>query len=128
MEMLVPLGAFAMVAAIVCLPILGLFKHLERRRMHDVVRTAIEKGQALPPEVVETLTRDVRPASSAIRDIRTGVIMIAVGIGFAIFGFCVGFDERDVVSPALGVAAIPTVIGIAYVVLSFFNPNKDPRA
>lgn len=128
MEMLVPLGAFAMVAAIVCLPILGLFKHLERRRMHDVVRTAIEKGQSLPPEVVETLSRDVRPASSSVRDIRTGVIMIAAGVGFAIFGFCVGFDERDVVSPALGVAAIPTVIGIAYIILSFFNPNKDPRA
>lgn len=127
MEMLVPLGAFAMVAAIVCLPILGLFKHLERRRMHDVVRTAIEKGQSLPPEVIETLTRDVRPASSSVRDIRTGVIMIAVGVGFAIFGYFVGLDERDVVSPALGVAAIPTVIGIAYIILSFFNPNKDPR-
>jgi hypothetical protein len=32
---------------------------------------------------------------------------------------------RDVVSPALGVAAIPTVIGMAYIVLSFFNPNKE---
>jgi len=127
MEMLVPLGAFAMVAAIVCLPLLGLFKHLERRRMHDVVRTAIEKGQALPPEVVEALTRDVRPASSSTRDIRTGVIMIAVGIGLAIFGACVSVEEHDVIAPALGLASIPAVIGAAYVVLSFFNPNKEPR-
>ncbi|HWU79475.1 MAG TPA: DUF6249 domain-containing protein [Caulobacter sp.] len=126
--MLVPLGAFAMVAAIVCLPILGLFKHLERRRMHDVVRTAIEKGQTLPPEVVETLTRDVRPVSTSTRDIRTGVIMIAVGIGLAIFGACVGYEEHDVISPALGIASIPTVIGLAYIVLSFFNPNKEKRA
>lgn len=127
MGMFVPLGAFAMVAAIVCLPILALFKHLERRRMQDVVRTAIEKGQELPSEVVEALTRDARPVSSSIRDIRTGVIMIAVGVGLAIFGLCVSYEEHDVISPALGVASIPTVIGIAYVVLSFFNPNKEKR-
>ena len=26
-----------------------------------------------------------------------------------------------------GIASIPAVIGVAYIVLSFFNPNKEPR-
>ena len=40
------------------------------------------------------------------------------------FGFVVGFDEADAFHPLLGIGAIPAIIGLAYIVLSFFNPNK----
>lgn len=124
-EIFVPLGAFAMVAAIVVLPFY--FKSRERREMQATIRAAIDKGQPLPPEVIETLTKSVKLPPSRLRDLRTGVIWLAVGIGVALatyFGdFIHGGDDFD----GFGIASIPAVIGVAYIVLSFFNPNKEPR-
>jgi hypothetical protein len=30
--------------------------------------------------------------------------------------------------PGLGIASIPLMVGLAYIVLSFFNPNKPKQA
>jgi hypothetical protein len=56
--------------------------------MQATVRAAIEKGQPLPPELVEALSKDVRPktVSSAHRDMRIGVILLAVAGGVALTG------------------------------------------
>lgn len=121
---LVPLAPFIMVVCIVVIPMW--LKSRDRREMQATVRAAIEKGQALPPELIEAMTKEVKPAkvSSALRDMRTGVILIAVGAGIAVLGFMIGQIEGDALHPLLGVSAIPALIGVAYVVLSFFNPNK----
>ena len=55
---------------------------------------------------------------------RAGIIWLAVGLGIGAFGFVIGFDEADAFHPLLGIGAIPAIIGLAYIVLSFFNPNK----
>ncbi|MFY8141589.1 MAG: hypothetical protein ACOVMO_12805, partial [Caulobacter sp.] len=60
----------------------------------------------------------------ALSDIRTGVIWIAVGLGVCLFGFIIGFEDADAFHPMLALGGIPIIIGVAYVVLSFFNPNK----
>lgn len=121
---LIPLAPFIMVVCIVCIPLW--LKSRERREMQATVRAAIEKGQALPPELIEAMSKEVKPPkeSSSLRDMRVGVILIAVGAGIAVLGWMIGLHEGEVVHPVLGVAAIPALIGVAYVVLSFFNPNK----
>ena len=48
----------------------------------------------------------------------------ATGVGIGILGFFAGYEEAGAFHPTLGVAAIPFVIGLAYILLSFFNPNK----
>jgi hypothetical protein len=126
-DILVPLGFFAMVAAIVLVPVW--LRSRNKQEMQATVRTAIEKGQALPPELVDAMTKDIKPPkeSTAVRDIRAGVILIAVGAGLAVMGLILGQRHDEAFHPLLGAAAIPALIGIAYVVLSFFNPNKGYR-
>lgn len=124
---LVPLAPFVMVVCIVVIPMW--LKSRDRREMQATVRAAIERGQPLPPELIEAMSKDVKAPkeSSAVRDMRVGVILIAVGAGLGVLGIMLGQVEGDALHPVLGAAAIPTLIGVAYIILSFFNPNKGLR-
>lgn len=122
MEFLVPLGFFAMVAAIVIVP--RYLKSQERQKLQETLRASIEKGADLPPEVVQALTSDAKPPSTPYRDLRTGVVWLAVAVGFAAFGFAVSFEEPDALYPMLGIAAFPGFIGLALIILSVIGRNK----
>lgn len=124
------LAVFGTITAIILGP--SYLKSRERMATQETVRRAIDKGQDLPPEVLDALTNDVtKNLPSRTRDIRRGIIWLAVGIGIGAFslinGGSWGGDDWNVhVSDGgLGLAAIPTTIGLAYLVLSFFNKNKD---
>jgi hypothetical protein len=126
MEDLIPLVAvsmpFLMIIAIVVVP--AWLKSRERREMQATLRTAIDRGQPLPPEIVDAMTKNVKVAPTSLSDMRTGIIWIAVGLGIAVLGFMIGYEEAEAFHPMVGIAAIPVIIGAAYVALSFFNPNK----
>jgi hypothetical protein len=113
---------FLMIISIIVIP--AWFKSKERREMQATLRAAIEKGQPVPTEMIDAMTRNVKVAPTALSDIRTGVIWIAVGLGVCLFGFMIGFEDADAFHPMLALGGIPIIIGAAYVVLSFFNPNK----
>ncbi|MEJ6788254.1 DUF6249 domain-containing protein [Brevundimonas sp. BR2-1] len=135
MEDFIPLVAilsvFGTITAIAFGP--SYLKFRERREMQETVRRAIDKGQDLPPEVIDAMTKDVtKNLPSRTRDIRRGIIWLAVGIGIAAFSLInnMGWQGGDdwhgnVGDGLLGIAAIPATIGLAYLVLSFFNKNKD---
>ena len=125
---------FAALVAIIVGP--SYLKSRDRREVQQTVRTAIEQGQPLPPEVIEALSSEAtKNIPSRSRDIRRGIIWLAVGIGMAAFsvindlrGF--GDDWSDgghtnLDGGLLGLAAIPVTIGLAFIVLSFFNKNRD---
>ena len=122
-EVIVPLAFFTMVAAIILVP--GWLKSRDRQDMQQTVRHSIDKGQALPAELIESLARAARGRiATAHTDLRTGVIWLAIAAGIATFGWAVGFEENEAVGPLLGIAAIPGFIGLAFVILSFFNKTK----
>ncbi len=123
---LVPLAPFLMVAAIVIVP--AWLRTRERREMQATVRAAIEKGQPLPPELIDALSKDVRPkvASSSHRDMRIGVVLLFVAGGVALTALALGGINDYAMYGTLAGAAIPGMIGLAFVILSFFNPNKRP--
>lgn len=122
-SVLIPLAPFLMVIAIIVIP--AWLKSKERKEMQATLRSAIEKGQPLPPEVIDALSRDnIKTPATAGRDLRVGVILLAVSIGIALFGYAVSFEEWDAFYPIAGIAAIPGMIGLAFIVLSVFNKNK----
>ncbi len=128
MEDFIPIfGIFAVFGSLVAIVIgPGWIKARERREVQLTVRTALDKGQPLPPEVIETLTRDIaQNLSSRTKDLRRGVLTLAAAAGIALLGYAIGMEAGEAVYPMLGVAAIPAMIGLAFVVLSFFNPNRD---
>ena len=121
---------FGSIVAIILGP--SWLKARERQETQATVRAAIDKGQPLPPEVIEALTRDVKKnLPSRTRDIRQGIIWLAVAIGMAAFSLITGdgFQGDDWRMAAgnglLGLACIPATVGLAFIVLSFFNKNKD---
>lgn len=135
MEDFIPLVAILSVFGSITAIIFGptYLKFRERRETQETVRRAIDKGQDLPAEVLDALTRDVtKNLPSRTRDIRRGIIWLAVGVGIAAFGLIndMGWNNGhdwhgEVGNGLLGVAAIPVTVGLAYLILSFFNKNKD---
>lgn len=119
---LIPISMFAMIGAIVIVP--SWLKSRERSEMQSTLRSAIDKGQPMPAEIIEALTRTVKVPPTSLSDLRTGVIWVAVGVGIGALGFMLGFEAEEAFHPFLGFAAIPTTIGAAFILLSFFNPNK----
>lgn len=121
---------FASLVAIIVGP--SWLKSRDRREVQQTVRAAIEKGQPLPPEVIDALSKEAtRNLPSRSRDLRQGIIWLAVGIGLAAFGTISemrwgneGWEGPDF-GGIVGIAAIPATIGLAFIVLSFFNKNRD---
>lgn len=126
MEILIPISFFAMIAALVIVP--RYFRSLERQKMADTLRVAMEKGQPLPTEAIDAMSSNVRSPGlppSPQRDLRTGIIWMGVGVGFAALGLAISFEEPDALYPLLGIAAFPTFIGLAFILLGVLNrPNS----
>lgn len=124
MEILIPISMFAMIAAIVIVP--RYLQSQERIKLQETLRASIEKGAALPPEVIEAMTSDVkRPPPSPQRDLRGGVIWLAVAIGIMAFGFAMSFEEPDMLYGSFAFAAIPGFVGLALIALSFVGRDKQ---
>ncbi|GAA0635157.1 DUF6249 domain-containing protein [Brevundimonas lenta] len=128
---LIVLIIFSAITAVIFGP--TYLKFREKREIQNTVRHAIDKGEKLPAELIDAMTREVASkVPSRTRDLRRGVIWLASGIGIAAFGLLLhgpwyndGWGDHDFGNPLLGIAAIPATIGLAFIVLSFFNPNKD---
>ena len=116
---------FGSIASVIIAP--RYFKSLERQKMAETLRVAIEKGQPLPSEVIDAMSSNVRSpvmTPSPQRDLRAGIIWTGIGVGFAAFGFAVSFDEPDALLPMLGLAAFPIFIGAAFIALGLLNRSK----
>jgi hypothetical protein len=99
-----------------------------RNALHETLRVAYEKGQAVPPELIEALqTQTDRKVyvPSAERDLRNAIILLAVGGGFAAMGAAIYVGLLSIVpdeaaisgASTAAVGAIPGFIGLAYLVL-----------
>jgi hypothetical protein len=122
---LIVLIIFGSIASLFIVP--RYFKSVERQKMAETLRAAIEKGQPLPHEVIDAMSTNVRSPGlppSPQRDLRTGIIWLGVGIGIAALGLAISFEDPDALYPLLGFAAFPTFIGLAFVVLGLLNKPK----
>ena len=127
--LLVPLSGIFMIIAIVIGPvwIINYFKARDRAQLHETLRVAYEKGQPPPPELIEKLTAGNLPTTphTPDGDLRRAVVLIAVGVGLAGLGVCLGYgislaDQTGgwVTGGAIaGAGAIPGMIGLAYLFL-----------
>lgn len=78
---LVPIALFAMIAVIVAASVWGSVQN--KRTAADVIKRAIESGQQLDPETISALHK---PARAAAQDIRGGIVLTALALGFVAAG------------------------------------------
>ena len=120
---MVPIFFFVMIAAIVIVP--RYFKSIERQKMAETLKAAIEKGQPLPTEVMDAITSGVKAPPSPQRDLRTGIVWLGVGLGLAGMGWALSFEDPDATFPLLGIACFPAFIGLAFITMFFLNRNRQ---
>lgn len=119
--LLIPIIAILMPVFIV--GIVFYFRSRERTEMQKTLRMAIEKGQPLPPEYLDSLKKiDSGPVKSPRNDIRSGLILIAVAGGLCVMDYINGDYGFGGLS---GVAAIPGFIGVALLILGLFGLGKS---
>ncbi len=122
---LVPITLFIVIGAIVIVP--RYMKSREQEGLQATLRAAIERGQPLPPEVIEAITREAKPIAAPGRDLRRGIVWLGVAAGFVGLGYALGYadtDASDAFWPLIGVAAFPGFIGVALIVIAFLNRSK----
>ena len=134
-DQIVPILGIFMIIAIVIGPlwIRSYFAARERAQLHETLRVAYEKGQPVPPELIERLTAPAQRqsygggggSSAPDADLRRAIILIAVGLGLVGLGAGLfwGFMYVNPIPAGIiggstaGAGAIPGFIGLAYLVL-----------
>jgi len=116
-ETWVPVSMFAAMAIVISL--FFMFRYRARRDLQETLRTAIDKGQELTPEIVERLGT---PPVAPDRDLRRALVAIAVAASFALFGVVLG--DEDAIRPMLAISCFPLAIGIAFLLMYRFGSKR----
>ena len=102
------------------------FRFRGRQELQITIRSGIEAGRELTPEVMQNLIESLNPPKAPNADFRRGAISMAFGIAFVVFGFFVnGASEGEALMPMIGISAFPFLIGIAYLIMWQINRKKD---
>jgi hypothetical protein len=132
---LVPIFGIFMIIAVVIGPIWirSYFAAQDRARLHETLRVAYEKGQPVPPELIESLQSKVseRSMPTPERDLRRAIVLIFVGAGLCGLGYAMWYGLMSVDDTGAwitgtsiaGAGAIPGLIGLAYLVLWLTKRN-----
>lgn len=116
-EALIPITMFIGLAVVISM--FFMFRYRARRDLQDTLRTAIEKGQELTPEIIERLGT---PPAAPDRDLRRALVAFGIAAGFAAFGVVLG--EEDAVRPMLAVSCFPLATGIAFLLMYRFGSKR----
>jgi hypothetical protein len=90
----------------------------------DLLRTAMERGVALSPELIDKLMHPNRISAGRQGLSRgqgarvAGILVIAFGVGYAIFARLIGVIAPGALIPLLAVACLFICIGIGLLVVS----------
>ena len=97
------------------------FRHRRNRMLHETLRTMVEKGVPIPPELI--LGRGLPLAGGrGYADFRNGLILIGLGVGVLLLGKAAGFSRLGIIPLFIGIARI-----IAWLIGKRMKDNKTPQ-
>ena len=124
-EIWIPISFFAMIVAVVALPVY--FRTKERTKLHETLRVAYERGQPVDPALIDAISRSDKPRPSAERDLRVGVILLAVALAMVTMGLALNDVSDGHTLPGLAAtAALPGFIGLAFI--AFWLAKRGDRS
>ena len=98
------------------------FRHRGRMEMQYTIRLALEKGTELTPELIRQIGEPEPPQD---KDLRRGLVWLAIAFGLAIIAVAMGSQEPDAFSSIHAGAALPFTIGSAYLIMHRFGTRKE---
>jgi hypothetical protein len=101
------------------------FLYRSRQETQKTLRMAIEKSDTLPPEFLENLKNMQKKPKTPTNDIRAGLILIAIALGFVSLDFA---SHGYTIGHLSGVAAIPGFIGVALLILGVIGSRKQAQS
>ncbi len=96
------------------------FRFRARTDTQQTIRLALEKGADLSPEFIKQIGE---PEQGKDKDLRRGLIWLALGLAMAILGAAI--NEPDAIGPMLGSAAFPGLVGVAYLVMWRYGAREE---
>ncbi|MGI9221090.1 MAG: DUF6249 domain-containing protein [Woeseiaceae bacterium] len=97
------------------------FRHKTRAEMQATIRTALEKGQELSPEIIDRLGT---PKPRRDKDLRTSLVYFAIAVSLVGFGMGIP-DDDEVLQIFMGFSAFPLSLGIAYLTMWLYSGRKS---
>jgi len=120
---LIPIVMFIVIGVIVWLVVY--FRFRAKSEMQQTIRLALEKGSELSPEFLDNLGD---PKPSKVRDLRRGLIWMALAVGLALCGFAVPDPSGEALRGILAGAAFPFAIGIAYFIMWRYAAEPEDKS
>ncbi len=109
---------FGFAALMVGIVVYGRFRSQKLR--HETIRLAIEKGQALPGDLLDPGRRR-DPATS---DLRRGLVLVAVGLGASLFLLLA--TPPGALEHTWAIGFVPGLMGVAYLVAHALARPRAP--
>ncbi len=112
----VPIVLFISSSAVaICFLILH-FKH--KHKLQETLQLAIEKGQILSPETVDSLLTKNKPFD----DLKKAIILLTLGLGISVFlALLPNSDAMD----AIAIGTFPAILGLGYIIIWKLRPKYD---
>ncbi len=101
------------------------FRFRSRAEFQQTIRLALEKGNELSPELIDRLGE---PEPNKDRDLRRGLVWLALGVGTAALAFGIPDREPDALSVLLAVSAFPVSIGIAFMIMWRYGVGQKEKS
>jgi Ca2+/Na+ antiporter len=117
-ELWIPIVMFVSIAVVFSLWFY--FRYKARVETQHTFRLALEKGSELTPEFIKQLAE---PEPSKDRDLRRGLIWLALGLALLILGAVI--NEPEATRPIMGSASFPGLIGLAYLAMWRYGARKE---
>lgn len=119
-------GVFAIIGFFGLIPLIVWIVHSYGTRRHaQALGTAnklIERGDQITKDILQAL--GTNPVTSR-RDLKIGMILVAVAVSIIIIGRMIPDDSGDVAQITLGVSSLPFLIGLVYLVFWFIARKEE---
>ena len=139
----IPLGtAIAVAAALLAVAGVFIVFILSSQKKYqgrlDLLRYAVERGMTLDVELIDKIAtadaakRNAEPRRPGRGSRVAGILIVAYGVGFALFACFIGTIDNSALIPMLGVAALSTCCGVGFLLVSRVLRKEandaDPKA